>query len=210
MAAVAVIGASRGIGLGLVQAYVEAGHEVHATVRDPNAVSADIRVASNVNLHVLDVRDAQQLEALIGALPTLDILIHNAGISANGVDAQTLHAVNVDAPIRVVTALLPKLSADGRIALMSSRMGSRGHSGGKLTPYGESKAALNDSFRAHVGAWPGIAVVMHPGWVRTDMGGNSAPLSVVQSVAGIRGVIDGLTNAQHGHFLNYDGAELPW
>lgn len=210
MATVAVIGASRGIGLGLIEAYAGDGHEVHATVRDVANPGGAADVAGNVVLHEFDVRDETRLAALRDVLPALDVLIHNAGVSASAVDAATLHAVNVEAPIRVVTALLPNMKADGRIAIMSSQMGSRGERGGKLTAYGESKAALNDAFRAHVDNWPGIAVVMHPGWVRTDMGGQGAPLSVPDSVAGIRAVLDGLTAQQHGHFLNYDGREIPW
>ena len=210
MATVVVIGASRGLGLGLVEAYAKDGHQVHATVRDLTAPGGPRNVKGDVFLHELDVRNEEQLSALQAALPAVDILIHNAGISATHVDEDTLHAVNVEAPIRVVTALLSKVNVNGRIVLMSSLMGSRDGRSGKLTPYGESKAALNDSFRACVGSWPGVAVVMHPGWVRTDMGGNGAPLSVAQSVNGMCKVIARLETAQHGHFMNYDGSELPW
>ena len=79
--------------------------------------------------------------------------------------------------------------------------------------YGDSKAALNDKFRALAPAWGRdglIAIVMHPGWVRTDMGGRSAPLSVEESVRGIRQVIARLTAAQHGRFWTWNGREHEW
>ena len=122
--------------------------------------------------------------------------------------------INAEAPLRTAEALLPSMCREppGRIVLMTSQMGSRGR-GGRLGTYGESKARLNDRFQALAPTWGEhgiIAVVMHPGWVRTDMGGTSAPLSVEQSVTPMRRTIAALTAADHGRFITWDGRTHPW
>ena len=96
---------------------------------------------------------------------------------------------------------------------MTSQLGARYGSTRGLGIYGDSKAALNDKLRELAPAWGRaglIAIVMHPGWVRTDMGGASATLSVQESVTGIRKVIAGLTPAEHGRFWQWDGREHAW
>jgi NAD(P)-dependent dehydrogenase (short-subunit alcohol dehydrogenase family) len=106
-----------------------------------------------------------------------------------------------------------RLVDNGKVVLMTSAMGSRRGRTGSLGDYGDSKAALNDEFRLRAPAWGVagvVAVVMHPGWVRTDMGGSGATLSVEDSVAGIRRVISGLSTGDHGRFYNWDGTEQPW
>ena len=82
-----------------------------------------------------------------------------------------------------------------------------------LGDYGDSKAALNDEFRRLAPTWAGrgvVAIVLHPGWVRTDMGGSSATLSVEESAAGIRELVAGLSETHHGRFWTWDGREHPW
>ena len=96
---------------------------------------------------------------------------------------------------------------------MTSQMGSRGRRKGSLGDYGDSKAALNDEFRARAPAWLAagvVAVVIHPGWVQTDMGGPGAAITVQESASGIIQVMDGLTPNDHGKFLTWDGREHPW
>ena len=123
-------------------------------------------------------------------------------------------AVNADAPIAVATALLGALArADGRMVLITSQLGARHGRSGSMGDYGDSKAALNDAFREISPEWAdaGVtAIVLHPGWVRTDMGGSNAPVSVEESAAGIRRVIAELTAADHGHFLTFRGEQHPW
>ena len=124
-------------------------------------------------------------------------------------------AINADAPIRVAQALLPAVtrSTEKKIVLMTSQLGARYGRRRGLGLYGDSKAALNDSLRALAPEWGRqgvIAIVMHPGWVRTDMGGAIASLSVAESVAGMRQVIARLTAAEHGRFWTWNGREHSW
>ena len=124
-------------------------------------------------------------------------------------------AINAEAPIRVTEALLDAVrrGRGKKIVLMTSQLGARYGSSRSLGAYGESKAALNDRFRELAPAWGAeglVGIVMHPGWVRTDMGGRGASLSVEESVTGMRQVIAGLTAAEHGRFWTWDGREHPW
>ena len=212
---VLVVGASRGIGLELSRQYAADGWVVHATARTlPSKPLGSI--PGSVQANEVDVRDRQHLESLVASLPerSLDVVIHNAGIY-RGYSREELMEVNAEAPIRVVQALLAadRVVPNGKIVLMTSAMGSRRGRTSTLGDYGDSKAALNDEFRLRAPAWEAagvVAVVMHPGWVRTDMGGPGATLSVEDSVAGIRRVIAGLSTRDHGRFYNWDGTEQPW
>ena len=210
VASVLIIGASRGIGLGLVDVHLEDGWEVHATTRD----GSEPRSHVDLTAHRLDVRDHGELEALISRLEEpVDRIIHNAGILR--APRPDLMEVNAVAPIRVVEALLAAgcLRPEGTVAIMTSQMGSRRGRSGSLGDYGDSKAALNDEFRRRSDAWRGagaIAVVIHPGWVQTDMGGRGASLTVPESVVGIKKVMDGLKEEDHGGFLTWDGRVHAW
>ena len=217
MPTVAVIGASRGIGLGFVEAYASDGWRVHATTRTPADPGALGAVAGDVVIHELEVRDGAQIAAMAGALAdeALDILIHSAAVYGSGMSREETMAINAEAPLHVVEALLGAVERGqmSKIAILTSAMGAR--YGGR-TPsgaYGASKAALNDNFRAAEVAWRqrGIAaVIFHPGWVRTDMGGRGASLSVADSVAGMRAALADLTPAQSGRFLDWRGHEHDW
>jgi NAD(P)-dependent dehydrogenase (short-subunit alcohol dehydrogenase family) len=216
MPTVAIIGASRGIGLELARQYADAGWRVHATHRGTVPGDALAALAGDVRLHELDVTDAGRIGALAATLAgeSLDVLIHNAGIKDGGNTREQVMTVNARAPLAVCEALFDSVArAGGRIVLMSNQLGARRGQQGSLGDYGDSKAALNDGFRKRASRWGErgvVAVVMHPGWVRTDMGGAGAPVSVSDSASGIRRVIDGLTPAQHGHFLTWEGREHPW
>ncbi len=217
MPTAAIIGASRGIGLELVCQYAAAGWRVHATTRTPDSAGALGQVPGEVTLHGLDVRRDAEIAALAAALDheTLDVLIHNAGIKDAGHSREEVMAVNARAPIILAEALLDCVAraGSGRIALVSSQMGARRGSRGSLGDYGDSKAALNDAFRERADGWRArgvIAIVLHPGWVRTDMGGRSAPVTPRDSARGIRTVLDALTPRDHGRFLTWRGEEHPW
>lgn len=212
---VLVVGASRGIGLGLVRQYAAAGWDVHATTRSSD--SGDLgNIDGALQLHQLDVRNVGQINALAAALreDAIDVVIHNAGIY-RGHSRDELMEVNAEAPIRVAQTLIDadRISDNGKVVLMTSGMGSRRGRAGSLGDYGDSKAALNDEFRLRAPAWRlagVIGIVMHPGWVRTEMGGQGATLSIDQSATGIRRVIAGLSSSDHGRFYNWDGTEQPW
>ncbi len=215
MGTVAIIGASRGIGLELARQYARESWRVHATARDEAGTDALRAIEGEVVAHRLEVTDADQIASLAQALAgeTLDVLVHNAGVYGTGMARDAVLTTNVDAPIAVAEALLGRMRRDppGCMVLMSSQMGAR-HGG--ATPrglYGESKALLNDRFRERAPAWRGVvAIVMHPGWVRTRMGGAGATLSVTESVGPMRETIARLGPDDHGRFLTFDGREHPW
>lgn len=211
-----IIGASRGIGLGMARRYAEDGWEVHATTRNPQNPGELGSIGGNVTVHGLDVRDAEQIAALaaeLGARP-IDHLIHSAGV-LRGVGREEMMAVNADAPLNVVGALFDAVvrSDEKKIAILTSQMGAR-HGGGTPTDlYGESKCILNDRFRDIEPDWraAGVtAVVFHPGWVATEMGGRGAPVSVDESVGGMRRVIAEMTPDDSGKFLTWKGTEHSW
>lgn len=214
---VLIVGASRGIGLELARQYAADGWRVHATTRTPDEPGALGQLAGDVVLHGLDVRDAAGIQALARALDGegLDVLVHNAGVRGTGMAREEVMRVNAEAPIAVAQALLGALARGGqrKLVLMSSQLGARRGSRRSLGVYGDSKAALNDALRRLAPTWGRlsiVAVVMHPGWVRTDMGGPGAPLSARESVEGIRRVVAGLGPEHHGRFLTWDGSEHPW
>ena len=221
MPTVAIIGASRGIGLGFAEAYAADGWTVHATTRTPLRPGALGAVGGarggSVTLHEMDVVNAGHIAALAAALDGvgLDVLIHNAGVYGDGLSREQVMEINAEAPIRVVEALLPALErgAQRKIAILTSQMGAKHGGRAPSGTYGASKAALNDSFRDREPQWRQrgmTAVVFHPGWVQTDMGGRNASVTVKASVAGMRKVIAGLQPADSGRFLTWQGRELAW
>jgi NAD(P)-dependent dehydrogenase (short-subunit alcohol dehydrogenase family) len=125
-----------------------------------------------------------------------------------------VHLVNSVAPTLLAEVLLPLVeAARGRMAAISSRMGSIEDSSGGYVGYRASKAALNAAWRALALGWQGrpvTLVLLHPGWVQTDMGGVQAPLAAQESVAGMRRVIASLSRSESGAFLDYRGDRIPW
>ena len=210
MRRVLVVGASRGIGLGLFDVHLREGWEVHATTRDGVAPRTNHLVFG----HQFNVLDDFQLESLVQDLESpVDRIIHNAGIYK--ASRSELMEVNAKAPIRVVESLLDAgcLSPGGTVSIMTSQMGARTGRTGSLGDYGDSKAALNDEFRQRAPDWGStgaIAVVIHPGWVKTEMGGQGASITVTESAEGIMAVMDALTADDHGKFLTWDGRVHPW
>ncbi len=223
---VLVTGAGRGLGLELVRQYAAGGWAVLGTVRDPAQAGALRAVAGNVEVHALDVADSEGVAALaarLGGRP-IDLLINNAGVygpgheSLGAIDYQAWErvlAVNTLGPVRVAEALLDCLRAGSRrqIVSVTSLMGSIGdNTGGGSLYYRSSKAALNAAMKTlsiDLSHESFCVTVIHPGWVRTDMGGSNAPLDARTSVTAMRQVIDRLTTKQNGRFFNYDGRELP-
>lgn len=222
MTTVAVIGASRGIGLELARQYAADGCRVHATTRTPDAPGALGDIGGDVSLHALDVAEDEQIAVLADALSRepIDVLIHNAGINPGrgAGDAETTARamrINAEAPIAMVAALLDNVVASGerKVAVMSSVQGSGKPRAGSPDLYGDSKGELNKRFRAIEPEWRAqgvVAVALHPGYVRTDMTGSHASLSPEESVRGIRNVLADLTETDSGRFLDYRGKDVPW
>jgi NAD(P)-dependent dehydrogenase (short-subunit alcohol dehydrogenase family) len=221
---VLITGANRGLGLEFAAQYAAAGWDVIGTARRPDAATELAKTGATVL--ALDVADPASIERLVRELDgrPVDLLINNAGISSRSGAIGELDAdraaraitVNLLGPMRVTSALMPNLRAGERkqVVGISSQLGSIGaNTSGGYYGYRESKAGLNmfvRSLAADLRADGFTCVVLSPGWVRTDMGGEQAPLSPTQSVTGMRTVIDGLTPARTGTFINHDGAVIPW
>jgi len=221
MATILIAGATRGIGLELARQYADAGHDVIRTARGVD--TADPPFGMTLALDVADDESVEKFAAALGDTP-VDLLIANAGIigplrqTSTNMDfpgfLDTLN-VNVLGPLRVAQAVLPNLRrAEGaKLAVISSRMGSMAHASSDSVAYRASKAAVNKVVQCLATdlVKEGIAVAsIHPGWVRTDMGGAGADIDVTTSAAGIRTVLEGLTLENSGRFWAYNGELLDW
>ena len=219
-----VTGANRGIGLELVTQLKAAGYSVIGTARKP-AEATELK-ALGVRVEQLDVTDAASVAALAERLDGagIDLLINNAGVSGDGAnsireldtDAMSFtYSVNAIGPMRVTQALLPNMdAAKGKtIVHISSVMGSIQNNWGGAYDYRASKTALNmlnSSLAKELGKQGYTSVVLHPGWVQTRMGGETAPVKTADSVAGLLKVIDGLDAKDNGKFYDYQGKPIPW
>ncbi|MBL0338916.1 MAG: SDR family oxidoreductase [Rhodospirillaceae bacterium] len=226
MPTILVTGANRGLGLEFVKQYAADGWHVIACCRNPSTSKDLASIKGKVAVHRLDVLEDQQIRSLGQELSShaIDIVLNNAGVGGFGdsfgnTDTRrwlsVLH-VNCIAPFHVVESFLPHLERGQKklVVNISSRMGSidDNQTGGYYS-YRSSKAALNMAMKSlAVELKPkGVGVVMlHPGWVRTAMGGQSAPLLPAESITHLRKVINNLTINDSGHFLNYDGQNIPW
>lgn len=222
-----VTGTSRGLGLEFVRQYAADGWRVHATCRDPDSAPGLAEIPGEVTIHRLDVDDADEVTALADSLAgeALDLLLNNAGVygpkslAFGGIDYDIWLDVlrtNTLAPLRMAECFVEHVARGERrrIVSVSSKVGSIAeNTSGAGYIYRSSKAALNMAMASlAIDLAPrGIACcVLHPGWVRTDMGGPGGLIDPPESVAGMRRVIDGLDAASSGGFFNYDGEPIPW
>ncbi|MBK6599674.1 MAG: SDR family oxidoreductase [Proteobacteria bacterium] len=240
MPTVLVTGANRGLGLELVRQYRDDGWHVIACARKPAAATELQKLAAaqteRVEIHALDVTDFAAVDGLAAALRgrAIDVLLNNAGTmgaqsfatvgleagkfgAADFTDWAQTFRINTFAPMKMAEAFVEHVarSDQKKIVSISSIVGSIAKNNvGGLYAYRASKAALNaimhsmgiDLARSH-----GIcAVPLHPGWARTDMGGERADIDAVASVTGMRKVIAALALEKAGRFYMYDGSELPW
>ncbi len=224
MTTVLISGANRGIGLELARQYAADGADVIAGVRDPGAADA-LKAVAGVEVHALDVSEETQVRTFrqeVGDRP-VDILIANAGVfgahqAMGGFDFEDwlrTYSVNSLGPVRLAQAFLPNLKAgiDKKLLAITSTLGSTSTTAGDMLAYRGSKAALNN-------VWAGLAaslkdegltfLLLHPGWVKTDMGGAGAQITPEQSVDGLRARIAEAGPAQSGKLFAYDGKPLPW
>lgn len=221
---VLITGANRGLGLEFARQFMSRGYHVIGTARKPEQAQALRKLGAQVEQ--LDVADDASARALAGKLKgqPIDILINNAGIigsssnSITGLDFNKMvYTYQVDAlgPMRVTQALYKNLKQgkEHKIINITSVMGSVSMNFGGAYDYRASKAALNmltNTLAKELGKDGFICVVFHPGWVQTDMGGSSAPVTPEQSIGGMIKVIDALTRESNGKFYDYTGKELPW
>ena len=217
-----VVGASRGIGKALVEELDRRGTAVTGTVRDPHG-SGPTGDGRSVVLDLSDPDAGRALEAVLRP-GELDALIVNAGIfgpahqdvaQVECEETAELFWTNAIAPVRLARRLLPLVRRGGVIAFMSSRTASIAlNAEGDMELYRASKAALNALSRSFAvkDALPAdIAVLLlHPGWVQTEMGGSNAPVTIRQSVAGLSAVIERALDHPTFRFTDYQGDELAW
>lgn len=221
---VLITGANRGIGLEMARQLTARGVNVIGTARKPaEATELKARGARVEQLDVIDERSVDALEQRLDGV-VIDLLINNAGVSggrSSGIeeldfnDMAFTFNVNAYGPMRVTQALLDNLKAGEarQVVNVSSMLGSIAMNEGGLYAYRASKTALNSlnkTLAKELGGQGFTVVVVHPGWVKTRMGGASAPVEVKDSVAGLIGVIDALTPASNGKFIDFQGEELPW
>jgi NAD(P)-dependent dehydrogenase (short-subunit alcohol dehydrogenase family) len=220
MTNVLITGANRGIGLELCRCFRARGDSVIAACRKP---SADLQKLGARTIEGIDVTDERSGGALLRALDNakIDVLVHNAGIlraeSLGEIDYGSLREqleTNAVAPLRLTEQLLPLLAPGAKIALMTSRMGSiADNTSGSMYGYRMSKAALNmaGASLAHDLKPRGIAVViLHPGYVRTEMTGGHGNIEPADAAKQLMTRIDELTLATSGRFLHANGELLPW
>lgn len=221
---VLITGANRGIGLELAKQYVAEGWQVIGTARDTSSAS-ELRI-TGAKVFQLDVTDEASITVLARDLDEqpIDLLINNAGIQPlmwklDDIDFDAYERalqVNTIGPVRVTRALLPNLQrGDGKtiINVTTNLSSIAENENGGFYGYRESKAALNmfnKSLAAELAPEGFICIVLHPGWVRTDLGGPNAPLDVEESVRGMTSVIRSLKPADNGKFFTYAGENMPW
>ena len=232
MLRVFITGANRGIGLGLAGQCLQRGYRVFAGCRNPEQAAELHRLqdqhSDRLTVLPLDVTDQSAIENAATTVKEfvdgLDLLVNNAGVGGGEDPFGQLaeeglidtFRVNAVAPILLAQAMLPLLKKGQRpvIASVTSRMGSIADNGsGGYYAYRASKAALNmlhKSLAVDLAQQGIITVVLHPGWVRTDMGGQGGRLSVEESVAGLLQVVDGLTETDSGRFFDWRGKKVPW
>lgn len=222
MPTILITGAGRGLGFELARQYAADGWRVFGTVRKD---SPELETIGARSLKA-DVADVSQVKALSQELKgePIDVLFCNAGIigkrgmalgSFDYGEWEQVLRVNLLGAAAVIEALVDRVAASERktVAVMSSRLGSIAESSGMTLPYSTSKAALNllakglaETLRPR-----GIIVVaLSPGWVKTDMGGQGAPLTPETSVRGLRKVLDGLQREDSGKFFSHDGSQIRW
>ncbi len=232
-----ITGANRGIGLEHTRQALEAGETVIATCRDAAKAEAlntlKATYPDQLGIFPLEVADPASIAAFAVALDgrAVDRLINNAGImgeawSMEGMGQrigkmdydlwEEMLRINLIAPFRMTEALLPNLLAgEGKlVVMMSSDLGSiTQNTMGGVDAYRSSKAALNMvmvSLAKELADQSITVISMAPGWVRTDLGGDTAPYSVEESVAGQRSALAGVTLADSGRFINLKGETVPW
>ncbi len=219
-----IVGGSRGLGLGLAKEHLARGWHVTATFRTPSPELSAL-ASDRLTLETVDVTDPAGIAALAGRLSgqTFDLVFLNPGIMAGrgktvsdipDADISNIMLVNAAAPIRVADALIGCVAPGGTIAFMTSILGSMAlNDDGRVELYRASKAALNSlilSFRGRRKDLDCTVLALHPGVVRTSMGGPTAPLDIETSVRGLADTIAARAGSGGVAFVDYRNEVLPW
>ena len=225
---VLLIGASRGLGLALAEKWVEDGWHITATIRGSGKTALHLLAEqhrSQVEIESLDVTSPFQIAAMRDRLAgrKFDLLFHNAGTAnqPDGTVAETsvdefikVMVTNALSPLRVIEAFQDCVVPTGTIGVMSSGQGSVANNlNGGHEVYRGSKAALNSYMRSYDARHRGeqrTLILMAPGWVKTDLGGPDARLTMEESIPGVVNVIDSLRGQPGLHYVDYLGQTVPW
>jgi NAD(P)-dependent dehydrogenase (short-subunit alcohol dehydrogenase family) len=220
-----IIGASRGLGLGLTKELLHRGWHVTATVRTAGKDMGLEEFHGQVSLDTLDINNLRSVEAFVARVKSqiFDVVFINAGIGGpEGKTAETvteeemthLFMTNAISPVRLAYKLLPNVKpGTGILAFMTSILGSVSLGTRGYAPlYSASKSALNQLTRAFTaGLKEDITILsMHPGWVKTDMGGANADIDVPTSVKGMADVLEVKAGSGKHEYLDYRGQTIPW
>ena len=231
MKKILVTGANRGLGLGLVKKFLKNNEKVICTTRNisksKELILCKEKYNDNLEICELDLLDKDSPNILSNFLgdETIDLFINNAGVighSAQHFKSVSLNhwldvlKVNLIAPLLITQSIIKNIekSSERKIYFISSKVGSiEDNKSGGMYIYRSSKTALNQVVKSlSIDLKPlGISVIsLHPGWVRTEMGGPNALISVEESVNGMVDVISNTSIVNSGEFINYDGTRLPW
>ena len=225
MSNILIIGANRGLGLEFVKQYSNTNHNIIATTRNKDS-SKELSEISNIDIAELDLTSDASVNNFVTSIGSqkIDILIHNAGIFS---DEQLKEDLDTDAWMNEmrINAVIPIILArklksnlqtglSKKIVFISSQMGSIDDNySGRFYFYRSSKSALNSAAKSLSIDWKedGISIlILHPGWVKTDMGGDNAKLEIPDSISQMIKVINDLNLTNSGSFVNYAGEKLEW
>ena len=224
---VLITGANRGLGLEFVKQYAIDNYEVIACARKLNKKDGLHKLQAsykNISIFALDIQNFLSIDQLAKILKKpIDILINNAGVypdsSIDHIDYDAwldAFKINTLAAFKMTKAFLPHLKKGDlkKVASLTSKMGSiDDNSGGGEYLYRSSKAALNmvmKSLSIDLKPYNLSLITLHPGWVRTDMGGPNGLIDADESVAGMKRQIEKLSVKTTGQFIAYDGKKIPW
>ena len=220
-----IIGANRGLGLEFAKQYSNEENNVFATTRNKNDAK-ELYSIKNIKVFELDLNSDKSLDNFIKDISSqkIDILIHNAGIFRDeqldeDLDINAwMNEMRINAVVPIILARKLKnniqMGTDKKIIFISSQMGSIDDNySGRFYFYRSSKSALNSAAKSLSIDWKeeGISIlILHPGWVKTDMGGDNAKLEIPDSISQMIKVIQDLNVANSGSFVNYAGEKLEW
>jgi NAD(P)-dependent dehydrogenase (short-subunit alcohol dehydrogenase family) len=227
---VLLIGASRGLGLGLAKLFAARNWNVVATERSSSAglQAVAASVTGRMRIERVDITNHDEVKQLRRRLSgeLFDVIFIVAGVHDDTTkpihevpvpEAARLFITNAHSPMYVAETVFDLLKLDGTLAIMSSRMGSVAlattYAAGEWETYRASKAALNMLARCFYQRHRDegrTLLTMHPGWVKTDMGGEDAPVDLTTSVEGLYNTLEKWRGSGQEAYVDFEGNVLPW